>query len=200
MHADNDTPTSWGSPVIRLVGLTIVALLLGIATARADVPGELTLTGDTDPQEGCSEQIASFDEGPKRTYLEALCALQVGGYDTFWTYLPVEGVIEVKTIDLTYDANPTRFENTRFDQAITFDEWSEQVRPILSAFILSDEGLTRWYYEEPTLPVCTDAGRCEQSTPEGRLVVQFGESEGRIELRLLQAEWHEPYYEEGCSL
>ncbi len=178
-------PTSWRSPVIRLAVLTIIALLLGIATSRASTP----------EMDGfCVNETEGLEEGPKKRYTSALCGLYHGDYDTFWSLLPSDGKVRVTVIDRPFSPYPGAYAINDYDRAVTESQWEREIRPVLQSLIFSGS-----YWDSATEPLrCDDFGLCQQATWEGHFRIRFAEREGELQLVEIQADYNDAAFDEGC--
>ena len=189
-HPPTHPPTFRTSPPVLLGTLTIIALLLGMASARAQ-------PYDPSVDEYCADRLADATDGPKWEYLSAACDLYQASYADFLEYMPEGGELIITVIDMPWSPYPGNEERHIFDAALSEDDFRRHVQPLLRTMVLYADGFEYWHLTRPEPIHCDDSGRCAQNTGDAEVSLRFATQNGTPRLVGIHAAFY-PFEEEGC--
>jgi hypothetical protein len=160
----------WQSPPVTLGIWTVIALLLGMASARAEAPAE----------------------APKTRYAALTRTLPDMDHAEFTAVLSERQPLRMETVEDIARPHETSMGRTYLDATLSESFFREQVQPLLAMAGREVVGSEDLYHPL----VCTDDGLCRQSVRDATVELRFVEEKGGA--RLVSVRVARVYYDEGC--
>lgn len=160
----------WQSPPVTLGIWTVIALLLGMASARAEAPVE----------------------SPKARYAALTRSLPDMSHAEFATMLSASQPLRMDTVEDIARPYETSIGRTYLDATLSESFFREQVQPLLAMAGREIVGSGDLYHPL----VCSDDGLCRQSVRDATVELRFVEEKGGA--RLVSVRVARVYHDEGC--